>query len=255
MTRGGMRRGGMRRIVCAAGLVLLAGVAAAAAEPVAPDPAVYTCRVYVTGTDGRNRPAALEQCVRDVLVKLAGDPGLAEDERTALGPRAAGLVQDFAYLDLMTDIATHDEQGTRDRPFEFVGHVDPGGAAAVLRDLGRTPWTAPRPTLLVLVTITRGQLTFPLAGDGEHGERQRQALLAAAERFGLRVALPAGGSMPRSAGLRVLQGRIAWSDADFGWNATWQLDAVEQPWEERGVSYDAAFRSGVGGAAKRLGAR
>ncbi len=226
-----------------AALALLATAAAAA-----PDPAVYTCHVDVTGTDARNRPSALAQCVRDVLVKLSGDPALADDPRPL--PDAAAAVQDFAYLDLMTDIPIHDEQGTRDRPFDLLGHVDPATAEATLRCLGITPWTAPRPTLHVQVTVVdRKGVQFDLTGDGERGERQRRALLEAGERFALRVALPAEGSTPPPP---LLTGTLRWSDADFGWNADWSMPATGSTWAVRGVSFDSAFRAGVGGASLRL---
>ena len=236
----------------------------AMAEEIAPDPAVYTCRVYVTGSDTRNRPAALEQCVRDVLVKLSGNPALLDDPHAALGTRAAGLVEDFVYLDLMSDIATHDEQGTRDRPFDLVGHVDPVGAAAELRALGRPAWTRPRPRIDVRVAIDRGGQSYALTADDERGERMRQALLAAADQFGVRVALPAEGvGMPPRDGAATqptsshLMGRFAWSDTEFGWIADWSLldGPVPDAWQVRGVSFDAAFRSGIGGAASRLAGR
>ena len=232
----------MKRLLAAACLLFVAA---------APDPAVYTCRVLVTGEGLANRPGALRECVDQVLVKLSGEP----EEAAAADP---GLVRDFLYLDLMSDLPLHDEQGTRDRPYELVGHVDPAGAAAALRAAGTPAWTAPRPTLLVRVTVTdsRGN-RFELTGDGP-GERQRRALLDASERFALPVALPMGSvSTPDSA--PTLAGDLHWSDADLGWDATWRLaeapHAWSADWTVTGVSFDAAFRAGVGGAAHRLAGR
>lgn len=214
---------------------------------IAPDPAVYTCRVAVTGHDARNRPDAVEACGRQVLVKLSGEPGLAD----IAAPGTS--VTDFAYLDRMTDIPLHDEQGTRDRPFDFVGHVDPGWAGAALRQAGVAPWTAPRPLLRVQVEVTdmRGD-HFDLTGDGERGERQRRALLDAAELFALPVSLPAEDAPPAPPPSPVLTGVLRWSDADFGWVAVWRMGDAR--WEVRGVSFDVTFRSGVGGAARLLAA-
>ncbi len=230
----------------AALLMLVAGPAAAHE-----DPALYRCRVYLTGTDQRTRPAGLARCVRDVLVKLSGTPALADDPRP-IDP--AGMIEDFAYLDRMTDQPTHDEQGTRDRPFDLVAHVDPQAAQRLLREWGGTPWLKPRPRLLVTATITRNGVTFPLTADGGDGERQRQAVLAAGETYGMRVALPtyeqARQNQPAPGTGQALQGSLIWSDADFGWVAAWRMDGAA--WDVRGVSFDEAFRAGVGGAASRL---
>ena len=227
--------------------VLLLLLTAAAA----PDPAVYTCRVFVTGTGLANRPGALRDCVEQVLVKLSG-------QSVPAGTMAdGGLVRDFLYLDLMSDLPLHDEQGTRDRPFELIGHVDPVGVETVLRAAGVSAWTAPRPTLLVRVAVTdRNGNRFELTGDGP-GERQRRALLDASERFALPVALPVEvpGSLPNPGTADVssqptLAGELRWSDADFGWNASWRLLDAGDAWTVTGVSFDAAFRAGVGGAAQ-----
>lgn len=252
--------------------VCWASLPAAAAEGLA-DPALYRCKVYLTGTDMRSRPEGLARCVRDVLVKVTGDPDVAENPKL-LGLAAAGLVQDFAYLDRMSDQPHHDEQGTRDRPFDLIGHVDPAGVARLLRTLGRTAWTGPRPVLFVVAQSHNGGERFAITADGEEGERQRQALLAAGERYGMRVSVPTVAQlegMSRAApdvrrlpiakgpgGAVALVGALDWSDADAGWVCRWTLLAGgrRQVWEVRGVSFDEGFRAGVGGAAKRLaGAR
>lgn len=166
-------------------------IPAASAQEIAPDLSLYRCKAYVSGTDMRSRPAGLQRCVRDVLVRVAGDPGLAEDPRVlALGDRAIGMVRHFAYLDRMTDMPLRDEQGTRDRPFDLIAHVDPAMAAATLRELGSAPWVAPRPTLLARVAVQWRGNRFNMTADGTEGERQRQALLAAADTYGITVALP-----------------------------------------------------------------
>ena len=150
---------------------------------------LFTCRVIVTGTDLRERPAGLERCVRAVVVKVTGMPQLADDPRAfAIAGRAAGLVEDIVYLDRMTDLPRHDEQGTRDRPFDLVAHVDPEKLRAELASVGLKPWLD-RPTLLASVQVSTGAERFRLTADGLAGERQRRALLAAGETYGLRVAL------------------------------------------------------------------
>ena len=247
---------------------ILALATPATAQTLADQPQLLQCDVIVTGTDMRTRPAAMDRCVRDVVIRVTGRPDLEDAPSVAaIAAAAPKLVEDFAYLDRMTDIPTHDEQGTRDRPFDFVAHVDPAALATALAAAGLHPWLA-RPTLVALVTIARGDQSFPLTGDGVYGERQREAILDASRRYGLRIALP---TVSQAADLDrltpedlkvggagkpavVLTGSLVWSDADFGWNASWQLrgDPAAAPWSVRGVSFDAAFRAGIGGAVQAL---
>ena len=254
--------GGERRLLPA---LLLLAAASAQAQTLADSPQLLQCDIIVTGTDMRSRPAALDRCVREVAIRVTGRPDLEDDPGlAAIAANAPALVEDFAYLDRMTDIPTHDEQGTRDRPYDFIAHVDPAALQSALAAAGLHPWLD-RPTLLVLVTVTpRVGDPFPLTGDGLDGERQREAILDASRRYGLRVALPTaaqaadldhltpdalhlGGPGKRAVTLR---GTLIWSDADFGWNANWQLPS--RTWQTSGVSFDAAFRSAVGGAAQAL---
>ncbi len=242
----------------------LLSTSAAAAEP-----GLFACRVIVTGTDMRSRPAALERCVRDVAIKVTGRPDLADDPRVqAIARRAPELVEDIAYLDRMTDIPKHDDQGTRDQPFDLIAHVSPEALEAELAKAGLKPWLE-RPPLLTLATIARGEERYPLSADGDRGERQRQALLAAGETYGLRIALPTEAQALAPGGVRAqdlpigrarqpvatLTGSLHWSEADFGWNAEWRLAGRATGWSVRGVSFDEAFRAGVGGAARVLSAQ
>lgn len=239
-----------------AGLLLLL----LAAPALAADPGLFTCRVIVTGTDMRTRPDALERCLRQVAVKVTGRPSLADDPRVSeIAGHADALIEDFAYLDRMSDIPHHDEQGTRDRPYDLVAHVQPTALEQALARAGLRAWFD-RPRLVVRVSIEpRDGASFRLSADADVGERQRQALLAAADRFGIHVALPTEQPPPFARpGDATLEGKLAWSDADFGWNADWRLaigGTALGGWEVRGVSFDEAFRAGVGGAAERLSAR
>jgi hypothetical protein len=246
----------MLRSALIVGIALL--VAGPAARAVAAD--LFVCREIVTGTDLRSRPEGLARCVRDVVVKVTGQPSLADDPRVAaIVSRAPDLVEDLAYVDRISDVPHHDEQGTRDRPYDLIVHLDPELVTAELSAAGLRPWLA-RPALLVMASVKKGGASFRLDADGDAGERQREALLAAADRFGMRVVLPsaeqlATSRMPLVRGGQVtLQGQLVWSDVDFGWDARWHLGAgsADASWEVRGVSFDEAFRAGVGGAAERL---
>lgn len=231
----------------------LAALAARAhgAPPPGPDGALYAARAYVTGTRAETRQDGIVTCFHLVLIKLSGHPALADDPRLALlDPLAAAMVEDIAYQDRMSDQPHHDEQGTRDRPFDLTVHFDPAQIDAALVLLGEQAWIGPRPRVLVRAEIRDHDALFALSADGESDERHRQALLAAADRFGLRVVLvPLEGAAPRVSPV-ALSGRLAWDASQFGWVAEWRLDGLgaTRHWKIAGVSFDDAYRVGVSGA-------
>jgi uncharacterized protein len=52
----------------------------------------------------------------------------------------------------------------------------------------------------------------------------------------------------------VLVGRLVWDDRELGWATRWQMDwrGRTHRWQVRGVTFDEAFRRGIGGAAQIL---
>jgi hypothetical protein len=186
------------------------------------------------------------------------------------------LVVDFQYHDRMAGIPVHDEQGTRDRPYDLTVAFDPARIDAALRSLGLEPWGAPRPRVVVLVAVRLGATTYLLASDGERGRDQREALADAAERFGIPIALPDQAKLVKTGlsyeslptidprrldtaartmgGDLALGGSMLWSEAALGWIADWRLDAQGKSyrWQIRGVSFDDAFRNALAGAAQIL---
>ncbi len=228
-------------------LLLLAFPARAA--PLWPQADLYQARTIVTGTRAETRADGIVTCFRRVLVKVSGDPTLLDDPRAApLDALAAGMVEDIAYQDRMSDTPHHDEQGTRDRPFDLAVHFAPARIDAALTLLGTAPFRGRRPPILVRITVDSHGDQFPLTADAEPDEQQREALIAASDRLGLRVILPpAGPALPNAA---TLTGRLAWSDQDFGWVGTWHLDwnGTAHDWHIAGVSFDEAFRSAMAGS-------
>ena len=218
---------------------------------------LYEASVIVTGTDGRSRPDGFARALAQVLAKITGNPALATDPRvTALAPAAPGFVRNFAYLDRMSNMPRRDEQGTRDRPYDLIVSFDPGMMDAVLAGLGEAPWRGERPLLWMRVQVRRSDAEFSLTADADQDERQRGALLAASERFGLPVGLPPSDRLatPAPPGAVPVSGTLIWSDADAGWVAEWRMvwRGREHAWGARGVEFDAAFRDLVGGAARVL---
>src|SRR4029450_14064309 len=53
------------------------------------------------------------------------------------------------------------------------------------------------------------------------------------------------------AGEPVLVGRLVWNDRELGWASQWQMDwsGRTHRWQIRGVTFDEAFRRGIGGGA------
>ncbi|MBV9749890.1 MAG: DUF2066 domain-containing protein [Acetobacteraceae bacterium] len=246
--------------------------AVSAAQPAGSPESLYRCSVIVTGTDMRGRSDAMGQCLRRVMVKVSGDPALADDPRLDHVASSAGtLAESFAYFDRMSDIPHHDEQGSRDRPYDLVVDFDPAKVDAALTAVGSAAWRT-RPALVMAVRVKdRKGDDYMLSADGADGERQREALFAAADRFGLRVILLPEQDSPgrnatgpefvaraartvRSTPLAALTGTLVWSDADAGWVGSWHVaqDRHEGSWGIRGVSFDDAFRSAIGGAAAVL---
>ena len=246
------RRGATLRLATAVAAVLLfvPVTGAARADPEAE--ALYTATTIVTGRDAVPAPI-LAGCLVTVLVKVSGDPRLADDPAAArIAGDAARFVVRTGYRDRMAGIPVHDEQGTRERPHDLTVGFDAEAVDAALAALGRRPWPLPRPVLAVRLDVTAGGAAYTLTADGRRGRDMREALAATADRFGLPVEL-VGGDGP-VAERPVLGGTLAWSDAELGWTATWRLDGAGRTvrWSVRAAGFDAAFRSGVGGAAQVL---
>jgi len=240
------------------------GSAAAAADD------LYQAQAIVTGEGEAERARGFALCLEAVLVKVSGDPRLQGDPAVAaLQTEAAGFVAGFDYRDRMASIPVHDEQGTRDRPFDLTVAFDPPKIDAALRALGRAPWLEPRPRLAVLLDVRDAMAAYVLAEDGERGLGQRQALAAAAARRGIAMRLPSAAMLaaghvtygglaatpaPRlralaraSGGDALLTGTLVWTEAALGWTARWHLQWAgrEYRWRISGVSFDDAFRDAI----------
>jgi uncharacterized protein len=240
-------------------------------------PDLYRARTKVTGQTEEGRGPALARCFADVLVKVSGDARLLNHPGAAtMAKEAGGLVTDLRYRDLMADLPVHDEQGTRDRPYELTATFDPAGIDAALAKLGRKPWTAARPRVAVFLSVQQGTVSYVLTADGSRGTGMREALAEAADRVGLPALVPSEAALARS-GLRTgslsaadrrslaaaaeaaggdigLAGRLVWSERALGWVVDWRLDSETKThrWRLRGVNFDEAFRNAMRGTAQIL---
>nr|WP_041757539.1 DUF2066 domain-containing protein [Bradyrhizobium sp. ORS 278] len=233
---------------------------------------LYSAQTVVTGQGEDNRLAGFALCLEDVLIKVSGAYQLSGDARlTPLKARAREFVTGFDYHDQMSGKPKHDEQGTRDRPFDLTISFDHAKIDDALAQLGVKPWRAARPPLGVIVAMTSGNRSYLVVSDDRQSDLQRDALRAAASKRGLDVVLPttaqassvdAGGAelppptlaaaLP-DAGMTLL-GRLTWDDDALSWVSQWQLDAsgAQHRWRVGAATFDDAFRRALGGAAQIL---
>lgn len=263
-----------RRLLLLSSLGFLAAPALAAA-PSRFDVALYQARTIVTGQRPETRNPGLERCLRDVLVRVSGDPRLADHPKLAdLVKRAAEPVKTVGYRDLYAGKKLKDEQGTRDRPYEMTVEYDLPKIDAMLAGLGSRPWLGDRPRLVIFLAVHHIGTQYVLDSTIDVGELQRQSFQDAAYRYGLEVIIP-GKAVLEKAGLTLdtlperplaalepfvdqkvgqvpLAGTLKWNKQLLAWEADWRLAAnnSQHRWGIKGVNFDAAFRNAVGGAAQ-----
>jgi hypothetical protein len=217
---------------------------------------LYRAQTIVTGQGEANRTIGFAACLEDVLIKVSGALKLVGDPRLApYASRAGEFVTHYDYHDQMSGTPTRDEQGTRDRPYDLTVDFDETKINDVLAALGLKPWLARRPVLGVVVEMEQGARKYVVTSDDKQSELQREALLAAAGKRGMSVVLPssAASSKPPQGDVSLV-GHLVWSDSELGWGTDWRLDLEGKPhrWQIRGVTFDEAFRRGIGGAAQIL---
>ncbi|MEI2385197.1 DUF2066 domain-containing protein [Breoghania sp. JC706] len=257
--------------------VLLLPLAAPASAAGVDEKALYSAVTFVTGQREETRRPGIEETFRQVLVKVTGTSHILQDERLGaeIG-RAGDYVASYSYRDRMEGIPHHDEQGSRDRPYDLTVHFEPEKIDTLITDLGFEKWPLPRPVITPLVKVEFQGNGFFLTNDGAEGNGQRDALLAEADKRGLTIALPDVatlaavdvGSMDadnppastladlarRSGGDVILNGILTWDAEKLLWKARWSIayDGSAKLWDEASTTFDAAFRDGLGGASELL---
>lgn len=239
--------------------------------------ALYQSDAIVTGTGEANRAIGYRECLREVLVKLSGDPTITDAPRFAAAEAKAGsFVSTFSYRDRLEGIPIHDEQGTHDRPHDLACRYQPATLDPLLTELGHKPWLSPRPAIAVWLAVEDQKRRFVLTRNGSESPYMADSLEAAAEPLALSTVLPdAATATARISALDTLPqadpaelfspvtqtdgnarliGTLVWSDAARGWIAQWQMDAggKRYRWQLSGVSFDDAFRNAMRGAARIL---
>ena len=185
-------------------------------------------------------------------------------------------MRSFRYRDRMEGLPVHDEQGTRDRPYDLIVDFHPDRIDTVLHSLDREPWPAERPRVAVFLAVRNIAASYLFAEDSSRDNGQRKSLQTAARRTGIPVTLPNEAALtaadidletlwkaePSSLAAAAkalgadlpLAGSMQFSDAVHGWIADWRLASQGRTyrWQVRGVNFDEAFRSAMRGAAQIL---
>ena len=238
---------------------------------------LYRAQAIVTGQGEANRIVGFASCLEDVLIKVSGAQKLAGDRRlAAYKSNAKGFVRAFSYRDQMSGTPTRDEQGTRDRPYDLIVDFDEKKIDDLLGAIHLKPWLSHRPVVAAFVEMEQGVKKYMVTADADQAALQRESLLAAAARRGMTVVLPSAAALAESSingaefgtttssalgsvaarqgGEVVLIGRLVWVDRELGWATQWQMDwkSRTRRWRVRGVTFDEAFRRGIGGAAQIL---
>jgi hypothetical protein len=246
-------------------IVLALGAPAGSAQDMG---AFYQATVIVTGTDMRSRPRGFAECLRDVLVKLSGEPRLRDDPRVAeLAPHADTFVTSFNYVDPRAGQKVHDDQGTYDRSYNLTVRFDPVRIDKTLVDLGEEPWRGERPVVVPILTVRGFASSYLLSAESPAGADQRAAFTGVAQDFGLTVRFPTdaefaawsvtpgqvpsppSASPPNEA---LVAGTLTFDRTLPGWVGSWQMRwrGVEYDWQVSGVNYDGAFRDIVRGVVR-----
>ena len=237
----------------------------------------YQGKTIVTGQRDETRIPGFKRALVDALKKVSGDPAITPEEvRAAIGNDVQAYVKSYSEQDRMADIPIHDEQGTRDRPFDLTVDFHPEKIDSLLKTLGRQAWQDARPQTLVLLVVHFDSNSYVLTSDEDQGIDQRDALVATAWQAGLPIALPMAGSFGK-AGLtpdslfpttaesvenlrlrlgvdHLMAGSIVWKSGMQGWKAEWNFDVKGQNhhWQIQDVNFDDAFRSAMRGGTQIL---
>jgi hypothetical protein len=261
------------RIACLVALLAFGSSAA----PAATVEDLYRGQTIVTGQTEKNRGPGFADCLTDVLVKVSGDPRLIGDPRVAaMAAQAGTFVRTFNYRDRMEGLPLHDEQGTRDRPYYLTVDFEQAKVDEALRTLGRQPWSASRPRVVVFLGVRNAAATYVLSDDGPQGPGQRDSFQAASWKMGVPMALPSQATLAKdgltfeslrtadpqsldafarlTGGDVALVGNMVFSDEAHGWIADWRLGWQGRTWrwQVRGVNFDEAFRNAMRGTAQIL---
>ena len=254
-----------RTVARLATLPVITMLAAAAGFSHQPD-GLYQAVVVVTGYDMRSRPTGFAKALREVLVKVSGEPRLGTDARTSeLAAHPDRLISGYNYADEMAGIKVKDDQGTYDRSYDLTVHFDKGRIDAALRELGSAPWLGERPAVEPVLRMQGATgPAYLLSFDGAQDPAQRSSFTRSGVTYGMAVRLPSKADLAAwsvttdhvppvgsTADCLIVTGDVTFSQVEpFGWNGSFQTQwqGHDYHWQIAGVGYDLAFDAVVRGA-------
>ncbi len=176
---------------------------------------LYKAEIIVTGTGEKERTRGFREGLKEIFVKLSGDPSLEESGKLdPLLDDSGSIIREYSYEDRMKNLPIRDEQGTRDRPHFLRMTADAGKIETAMQKLGLAIWRD-RAAIDVLLTVkdfkhrvlvaaeavgpaeTGTFLGFPIASGRYDGYEQREVLKSIAARRGLTLNLPAASAVLR----------------------------------------------------------
>jgi len=226
---------------------------------------LYKATVIVTGYDMRSRPQGFARALREVLVKLSGEPRLDRNPRVAeIAAHADQLVAKFDYVDQMAGLKVHDDQGTYDRSYNLTVAFDAGKVDATLADLGEHPWLGERPVIVPAIAVQRLTKSYLLSAENPAGADQAGSLATVAREFAMTVRIPTEAELadwgvtmarfpsPKAASSpeqAIVAGTLEFKEELPGWVGSWRMRwrDTDYAWSISGVNFDEAFRDVVRG--------
>jgi hypothetical protein len=266
----GMTRQQARRPAAFLSMALAATFVAAMVRPVSAELSqyLYHSNVIVTGYDMRQRPWGFAQALREVIVKLTGEPRLRDDPRVlALANHPDGYVTFFSYIDLMAYRHVHDDQGTYDRPYDLTVHFDPAKIDKFVADIGERPWSGERPVIVPVIAMRGFTGTTVLDADDPNDATQLESMRSVARDFAISARFPTKTEL-RAWGVSInhvavahpepsphealVTGTLVFDESIPGWVGSWRMrwKGTDYAWGIRGVNYDEAFRDIVRGVVR-----
>ena len=229
---------------------------------------MYQAVAIVTGSDRRYRAMGMARCLRTVLAKVSGNPGLENDPRVERYAREANLfVASFDYGDQDAAYHVKDDQGTYDRPFNLTVRFVPAMIDGLLEQLGDRPWRGGRPVIVPVLAVRGVTTAYVLSSEAAGGIDQRNSLEEVASELGLHVRFPTDAeltdwgvtsrgfpspSTEPPADWALVTGTLEFEPAVPGWTGSWKMryQNRDSTWGVRGVNFDKAFQNLADGVAQ-----
>ncbi|SDR40205.1 hypothetical protein SAMN05519103_02696 [Rhizobiales bacterium GAS113] len=262
----------IRRVLSPYAFLLLAGFLAGASgraqESSKEMDGMYQATVIVTGTDMRSRPIGFSRALREVLVKVSGEPRLHDDPRISqLAAHADILVASFGYADQMAGIKVHDDQGTYDRSYDLTVRFERERIDKVLAELGEQPWRGERPVVVPVVRV-RGVVGVPYLFSAEvpQGADQRVSFFNSSVKYGITLRVPTESELAAwgvgvdrlpspsaalAANQMLVAGTLEFQESEpIGWVGSWRMrwHDADYAWQVSGVNFDEAINDLARGA-------